>query len=348
MGGGKASAAGAVAAATVYTVGRVTTNALAWVQSLAGLAIQVAALKALLDKQKQAYDHIANQQIHFVEVALNEYLLDLNNTLLPTFQDAYPDVPQAAPYVEPDLQLVGFQSMVDALANMPKTEEYVVRVNTLLRYNNITRMTLFSPGFFSNCQNAAYQIRDLLDGVMSTGDVVEILTDQAERDALTGRIGASSKTTHRNLGISRMRAQKAGRDELAASAIFVNTVSPLSQEATIHEHLLKPENRMAMALQVSQLVQNSLQNIYNTAAQKPPYKLAQLQAKLSASIARLTYSANKGNMVNQFVPNYAAVFGPAISSLLGGTNSIINNSKLDTVDHPAGAEQAGTLTPTIL
>jgi hypothetical protein len=347
MGGGKSQAAGSVAAATIYTGGRITTNALAWVQSLAVAGLQVAALKALLDRQKGHYDDIANQQIGFVEQAVNDYLLTLNNDLLPSFPDAFPDVPQAAPYVPVDVQLVGFNQMVENLANIAKTEEYTVRVNHLARYNYLARMAILSPGFLNNIQQAAYQIGDLLHGRMPTGDVVEILTSQAEQDCLTGRIGASHKTTHRNLGISRLRAQAVGRNELAKHAQMLNNdVSPISAEATIHQQMISPANRLALAIQESQLIQQSLQNIYNTAAQKAPYKLAQVNAKMQAAIARLTYSANKGNMVNQFVPNYAAVFGPALQSLTGS----LMTDKVDKAgewQHPAGPEQAQSNNSTI-
>lgn len=349
MAGGKASAAGAATAATIYTGGRITTNALAWAQSLAVAALQIAALKALLDKQKNHYDAIANKQIGFVETALNEYIIDLNNNLLPTFPDAYPDIPEAIPYTPVNTAAIVFDQMVENLQNQPKTEEYITRVNTLLRYNNMARMAFLMPGFMVHLQLASGQIGDLLNGKMSTGDVIEILTDTAEQAALTGRIGATSKTTHRNLGISRMRAQRAGRKELAEHAAFINRdVSPISQEVTIDSLMIKPEARMALALQETQLMQNALQNIANAAAQKPPYKLAQLQAKISAIIARLTYSANKGNMANQFVPNYAAVFGPSINSLTSGLGQLVFGDKRDTVEHPAGPEQAGTLTPTAL
>lgn len=340
--GGKAQAAGIVAASGIYTGGRITTNALAWAQSLAVAALQIAALKAMLDKQKGAYDDIANKQVGYVEQAINQYMLDLNNNLIPTFQDAYPDVPQAAPYTPVDTSAVVFNQMVENITNMPKTEEYMLRANHIQRTNYLTRLAFFSPGFLSNVQSAAYQITDLMAGKLSTEDAIEVLTDEAEQAAMLGRLGNCGKTTRRSLGISRMRSQKAGRDELTAHIGMVNAFSPLNGEVTFEQQMIRPENRMALALQESQLLQNSLQNIYNTAAQKPPYKLAELQAKMSAAIARLTYFANRGNLASQFVPNYAAVFGPAIQSALGSLGAVGYNNKADTTTHPAGPEQGSS------
>lgn len=345
MGSGGKGAAGTVAAATIYTTGRSIDTALSWVQSLAVLAAQGIILKSLLDRQKGHYDDITNRQIGLVDTALNNYTLDLHNNLLPTFQAAFPDVPQAAQYVPVNTQAVVFDQMVENLANMSKTEEYTVRVNTLHRYNYIARLALLSPGFMQNITVAAYQIRDLLNGTMSTGDVVEIISDQAEQDALMGRIGATQKTTHRNLGISRMRAQAAGRRELAENVRMLNQdVSPINLETTIHEQMIDPKNRLALALTETERIQQSLQNVFNTAAQKPPYLLAQLQAKLSAIIAKLTYEANKGNMVNQFVPNYAAVFGPMMQSFFGQFNRTGEAEKTPASKHQAGVhpgEQVG-------
>lgn len=348
MGSGAKSAAGGVAEATIYTAGRSVDTSLSWVQSLAVLAAQGIILKALLDKQKNHYDHIANQQIGFVETALNQYMLDLHNDLIPTFPDAFPDVPQAAEYVPVNTQAVVFDQMVENLANMSKTEEYTIRVNTLHRHNYIARMALLSPGFLTHIQLSAVQIGDLLNGRMSTGDVVEIISDQAEQDALMGRIGATQKTTHRNLGISRMRAQSAGRREMAENARMLNQdVSPINLETTIHEQMLDPKNRMALALTETERIQQSLQNLYNTDAQKPPYKLAQLQAKLSAIIARLTYSANKGNMVNQFVPNYAAVFGPMVQTFFSQFQKTGEAEKTPPSAHPAGSHPNRTVVTAI-
>lgn len=342
--GGK-SAVGAVASAGIYAAARTIDSIGAWVQALAVASLQVAAMKKLLSLQKDAYDDIASKQIGYVETAVNQYLLSLNNDLLPTFKDAFPDVPQAAPYTLVNTEKVVFDQMVENIRNLPQTEEYITRVGYLQRTNFIARLALLSPGFLQNLQYTSYQIRDLLEGKLSVGDIVEITTDSAELAQITGRIGAGGKTTLRNLGISRMRAQAAGRAALVDHLRMINQdISPLGTEPTLDQQMINPANRLALAIQETQLMQNSLQNIYNTAAQKPPTRLAELQAKLQAAIARLTWSANKGNMTNQFVPNYAAVFGPSLQSLTSSIGNLISD-KQSTWQHPAGTEQGGTLGP---
>ncbi len=107
----------------------------------------------------------------------------------------------------------------------------------------------------------------------------------------------------------------------------------------MHELMLKPEYRIGFALQTNQLIQQSLQNVYNAAAQKPPAKLAELQAKLAKLQTVLVYSANKANMTNQFVPNYAAAFQPMLNSLFSGMQRRTEPEKAANYSHPAGPEQ---------
>lgn len=330
-----AQAGATVAAAGIYTGGRISTNALAWLKTGAVVAVQAALLKQMLDKQKNAYDDIAARQRSYVEKALNDYILDVNNQLIPTFQDAYPDVPVAAPYVAVDPAVETFNTMVSNIANMSKTQEYVQASNYLLRSNWVARAAFLEPGFLSNIRYTGQTLGQLIRGEMPIGDVVEILTDVGEQACLTGRIGNVRQSTLRALGISRLRAQVTGQRLHQEHLASLNqNVMPLSSEATIDAQMQKPENRIALALQQAQLIQNSLQNINNTAAQKPPFRLAILQTKLQTLIARLTYDANKGNMVNNFVPNYAAVLGPAMNNVFEGINKQIGGVGDEPDRHP--------------
>lgn len=339
--GKAATAAGTVAAATIYTGGRVATNVLSWVKSAAIVAVQAALLKKMLDKQKDAYDDIAHKQRQYVEQALNDYILEINNFLIPTFADAYPDVPVAAPYVPVDPAIETFNQMVSNIGNLPKVDEYVKNANYLLRTDYAVRMEFFSRNFWINVRTIDTTLRDMIHGKMPGSDLMEILTDTAEQAALTGRIGAVAKTTGRNLGISQLRMRLAGQEAYHKHLEGMNrNVSPIEKNITLDEQMLNPVARMTMALQQAQLIQNSLQNINNTAAQKPPFRLAVLQTKIQTAIARLTYDANKGNMVNQFVPNYAAVLGPAMNNVFDALNKQIAGvgDEHDRVGAPGGLQ----------
>lgn len=342
------SATSGVAAAGIYSSARIATNTLSWVKSALVVAAQSALLKSLLDKQKSAYDDISNRQIQYVERALNDYILTINNDLLPTFKAAFPEVPQAIPYTPVDAAQITFDAMVQNIANLPKTSEYVQQVNYLHRSNYIARLVQLSPGFLTNVQTAALTIKNLLEGTLPVGDIIEITTDSAEAAAMTGRIG-STRFTARALGLSRLRMQAVGRAALVEHLAMLNAhVSPVAAEVTLDQQMIQPANRLSLALQQAQLIQNSLQNIANTAAQKPPHLLAELQTKLQTTIARLNLEANKGNMVNQFVPNYAAVLGPAMNNVLEGLNKQVGGVSDNYDQHPAlGAHPGESASNTI-
>jgi hypothetical protein len=122
MGSGGKSAAGTVAAAGIYTGGRIATNALTIGQAFLVAGAQIAAMKWMIDKQQNMWDHVAAKQINCVEVALNEFVLAID-ALMPLFKEAYPDVPVAARFVKVSPQEEQFQQMVDDIYNMPTSAE---------------------------------------------------------------------------------------------------------------------------------------------------------------------------------------------------------------------------------
>ncbi len=213
--GGKAQAGASVAAATIYSAGRAVDTALSWAQAAAIAGIQATVMYSLLDKQKGHYDAISHKQLQYVEAAINQYILDLNNNIIPLFADAYPEVPKAAEFEAPDPTLIQYQQMVDNIANATKTDEYVRLTNGFHRQGYEARAEMLSPGFMVSLRKASVQIGELIDGRLPQGDLVELLTDIQEQACLTGRVGAVRKTTIRKLGLTQLRVQQLGRDELA-------------------------------------------------------------------------------------------------------------------------------------
>ena len=313
--GGKA-AAGSVAAAATYVGGRVATNSLTLAQNLLISGAQIAALKWMLDKQDDSWEKVSHKQIRCVEVAINEFLTTLRTDLLPTVSAAYPDVLHAIACVPVDPAVSNFAVMVDNIANTPKTQEYIVAANHWHRVNYMARTELLSPGFTTQLRRTFEITSNDLAGTMPVGDAAEIVSDVAEAAAMTGRIGNVAGLTHFSLGVSKRRLHKEGQAALARHVEMLNAISPVGSELTFEAFMEKPENRINLALQQAQLVQNSLQAIANRNAQKAPHLLAELQTKLQMAVAVLQLNANKANMQNQFVPNYAGVFGNAVNGLL--------------------------------
>lgn len=313
---GRGKIAGAsIAAAGIYTGGRIGTNLLNNVQNYLVAIAQIKALKWMMDKQEESWEKVSKKQIRCVEVAVNEFLTTMRGELLPTFAAAYPEVPQAIPYVPVDPAVSNFQTMVDNIATAPKTTEYMVAANHWHRANYMARAELLSPGFTTAFRNAMSITSGELEGRLTVADEIETLTDVAENAARLGRIGNVAGLTHISLGISGRRLRKEGQLSLARHVEMMERVSPVSSELTFQDFLEKPENRINLALQQAQLIQNSLQAIANRDAQKAPRLLAELQAKMQMAIMALQFGANKANMQNQFVPNYTGIFGNAVNGL---------------------------------
>lgn len=336
---GAASAAGAVAAAGVYTAGRIATNALTIGQAFVTAASQIAAMKWMIDKQQDQWDHVAAKQIKCVEVALDQFTTSVGD-LLPTFQAAYPDVPVAARFVAVSPQQEQFNAMVDNILNAPKSAEYMVAANHWHRINYMSRVELLSPGFTEAFARHMRQVEDLMNGQVPVDEVISITTDDAENAAMAGRIGNMRMQTYASLGIRRLQMQQLGRDELGRRFDWMQRMSPVETEVTLNDLMVKPERRLAFALEQAQLLQNDLQNANNAAAQKSPYIMAQLQTKLQQVIATLSFNANKANMQNQFVPNFPGIFGPTISNL---TNAITGAFAME--KSPTSPELSGGQTP---
>lgn len=340
MGGGK-QAAGSVAAATIYTAGRVTTNALAWAESLVAVGIQVAAMKWMLDKQKKSYDEISTKQIRFLEDAVDQFMLMVNNELIPAIPDAFPDVPKAAEYVPVNVDDLTYQSFMTDLNATRPGYMMIEALNTSVRNNYRARLFLLSPTILDALAKEAAQVHQLLDGCLDNSDIMEVFCDVNDNALATGRIGNMAGMTAAALGATKLRMQAAGREALHRHLQGLNAnVSPLTAEARLTEYFVKPENKVGFAIQQGQLIQNSLQNLFNTMAQKPPARRAIITAKMQAAMAKLQLEANRGNLVNHYVPNYAGLFGPAMQSFMAQFQQPTKVDKAAEWAHPAGPEQA--------
>ena len=312
--GGAAQAAGGVAQAGIYTGGRVATNFATIVAAGVAAASQILLVERMIDKQEKMWDHVATKQIQSVEVALDEYAKAVAS-ILPTFKDAYPEVPVAARFVPVDPQTEQFNQMIANILTAPKAAEYMVAANHWHRVNYQARVELLSPGFTVAFALHMRQIESLMAGQLPVDEAVGVTTDIAENAAMLGKTGNTRMLTSAAMGIRRLQIQQLGRDELGRRITWIQGISPVESEVTLDSLMVKPERRLLFALEQAQLLQNDLQNANNAAAQKAPHKMAELQTKLQKIVATLSFNANKANMQNQFVPNFPGLFGPTISKL---------------------------------
>jgi hypothetical protein len=302
---------GAIGSAAIFAA----SNIFSWGEALLVPGIQATANLLLMERQKDDYDDIVRDQRALVGIAVNNYITGVDS-LLPDIEAAYPDVPEVAEYVPIDACCMQRATIECNISTTGRADVYARQVNRLHEQNDVIRSIVFDPRFLENMDVTSLTISDLLRGRSPVGDVVEVLTDNAEQAALTGRIGNTRRTTARDLGLSKLRAQAAGRRELHDHQASINRdVSPISRQVDIREMMQTPAQRIALALTQAQLLQNSLQNVYTAAAQKDPYLMGQLRLKLDRLLLKLQHEANKATLVNQFVPNYAAILQPQIQRI---------------------------------
>lgn len=317
---------GAAVSAALY----VASNIYSWNEAKKMPDRQAEANKKVLALQKAHYDAISKEQRDILNAAIDQYLSSIDELLNgQDFEDAYPDTPEAAEYVPVDACCVQGSTIECNISRTDRADDYVRYVNRLHEQNDLVHVLAMDPRFLVTLDVQSQSIQDLTRGILPVGDVVEVLSDNAEQASLVGRIGNTRKTTARDLGISKLRAQAAGRREFREATAWANSsVSPIQRQADIRSMMMTPQERVQLALHQSQLIQQSLQNKNNALAQKAPHLMAELQTKIQRHITRLQQKANEAMLVNTHVPNYAAIV-PAptmnnISGLVGAIGQAVN------------------------
>jgi|TARA_R100000084_G_scaffold109319_1_gene75673 hypothetical protein len=286
--------------------------------SLALPAIQAAATILIIEKQKDLHDDIANKRIGLIDAAVSKYCAAIEACRSSNlFSEAFGSVPDAAIYKPVDPLETQYQTINANLQNVPAADRLMTAINRLNENNDLARAAVFDPAFHENMHRGSIQIKDLMEGRIPVDDVTNILTDTAEQAALNGRIGNTCKMTFRDLGVSRLNAQATGRRERAQQLQVAQLASPVERQFSIQNMMNTVESRIALALTTTQLVQNSLQNANNLAAAGDPTALASIQTKLNKIGMVLGQEAQRGNLVNAFVPDFASLLQPVISSISG-------------------------------
>lgn len=335
---------GLAASAALY----VASNIYSWSEAKKMPERQADANKKVLELQKEHYDRISKEMRDILRAAIGGWEIDVNTLLEGVdFEEAFPEVPRAAEFVPVDScceQSAAIECNMDKVA---RADEFYRHVNRMHEQNDLIHALSFDPGFLVNLDIQSKSIQADMRGQMDTSDAIDILTDNAEQAALTGRIGNTRKTTARDMGISRRRLKAGGRAEFReATQWFNSAVSPLSRQGDIREMMTTPAQRIQLALSQAQLIQQSLQNKNNALAQKEPYLMAKLQTRLQNLVTKLQYKASEAMLTNQFVPNYASIVTPNVDNnaqLLGGIGSAIDHAnRSHFFGPPAGAQDGFT------
>lgn len=312
--------AGAAVSAGLY----VASNIFSWSEARKMPDRQADANTKVLNLQKTHYDGITATQRQKLSAAIGDYVGRTDSIFGGgEFEAAMPDVPLAAEYIPVDAGNTQSFAIEQNIRSVDRSDAYVRYVNRQNEQNDLIRGLSFNAGFLVDLDILNKSIQDMMRGILAIGDVIDVVSDQAEMAAFTGRIGSVRKTTARDLGISKMRMQAAGREEFRRNTQFYNTVvSPQGRQHDIAEMMMAPGAQIELALAQAQLIQNSLQNKNNALAQKEPYLLARLQARMQRDITLLQAKSAEALLTNNFVPNFSSIVVPKLDNVSGLVGAI--------------------------
>jgi hypothetical protein len=300
------------AAALIYS----TANQFSWAQNLIVPGVQAAASITLLNRQKELYEEQAQQQRNVLAAAFDAYSDRLDSIIAGgEIEGAYPDKPQAAEYVPVDPCAEQLANVNCGGRNLAAANNWAQCINRLHEQMDLTRAVVLDPRWLVNMDMYSVQIGDLLQGKLQPDSLMEIMTDVAEEALASGRVGGVRRMTSVRLGVERLRRVRAGQRELNTEAEFLSRISPHKRQADIREMMVTPQQRLGLALTQAQLIQNSLQNLYNRNAQKPAVSMERLKLRLDQAVQVMRLQASKANLFGSYVPNYAAVLTPQINAV---------------------------------
>jgi hypothetical protein len=290
------------------------------VVNLAMPALQAAATIVILKYQKELYDDIAKKRIALMDKAVSNFVASIDAQIASgAFTKAFGVKPGAVLFQPIDTTALGIASAEDSLHGIPSAQRYMQAANRIMEQESIVRATVLDGRYLCVEDVISCTISDLVNGYLPVGDVIEIIKDGAERAAMQGKIGNTHGSTAVDLGITRLRLKTSGAKMHFEHLQSLNAnVHRVGDRVAISDFVQKPEQRLGLALAQAQLIQQSLQFEANIAAAGNPADFAILQAKMQEATMRLGTEAQRGNMINQFVPNYAALLAPAINTITEG------------------------------
>ena len=289
-------------------------NADSWEQRLLLPGLEMASQLLLLEWQKDQFEELKEERLGYIQCATTQWI-ERMDYLRDYLSEIIDDIPQQAMYQPVSFAGEQLETVTDNMQALKYNAQYVEQVNRHHVEHDLARQALLNPKYYEQTECSATSIGDLMKGRLPIDDVVEILSDTAQQALLTGKIGNSCKLTLRNLGISTLRAQTAGRQEAREERRSVNETSPIQRMADVRSLEVTPADRVSIAITQAQLMQNSLQSAYDTCSKKAPYLWHQLQMDIKKAEMEVMNQAQKAGMTTAFVPNYAQLFSQQLGDL---------------------------------
>jgi len=300
-----------------------TTNSFSWAQQLAVPAAQAAAQILLLNRQKDHWDDIKDEDVGYLESAINQWE-DCMDLILDDLEAATDDVPEPAIYQPVSAAGEQWNSIQNNIKMLCDSKEYSGKVGQLNLKMDLARSVVLNPKYYQMNEVTWCSISDLMNGVLPIGLTVQSLTESAGQNFSTGRLGRHAGNYRRNLGIVDYKVQKdARREQREERASQASHVSSLTRQGDIRDMMQTPQQRIGYALQQAQLIQNSLQNANNAAARKSPHLMQKIQVGIQKCQHAMQLQASKAALAD-YVPDFASVINNQVRDVINGLGEYAN------------------------
>lgn len=296
-------------------------NATQWLKQTA-YATTVFGLQWILEKNR--IDDRAEKFAEMREaiVACGDAFCDEAEALLDTLDENAPSTPQAAEYVPVDCCEVFRDTIECNIQNSDLAEELADLINSKHLEKDIERMVFIDNKYQEKADLISCQIADLLNGKLPISDQVENAEDSCGRSMYAGSLGGACRTRRQDLGISELRANREGFERELAFRQSNDRISPIERQFDMRSTHKNPAQAMQWALLQAELIQQSLQNVYNLAAVPDPTIFDRINARLAKATTCMNTCLAAATTRSNEVLNLNAFAQPLISSIASGVRGL--------------------------
>lgn len=185
------------------------------------------------------------------------------------------DKPKAAEYKPVDFSGEQLATIQQNIHNLNAANDLSKWTNADITQNDITRASTLIPGYKQLMQQLGADAAPLLKGELPYEDVLGIVGNRANQVGGINIAGTAGPATARDLGISRLDAINQGKGLMQSMVQTAEQVSPVGRQVTPAQSFVSPLDRIRLAMEQNQTIQQSDQNKYNIEASVSPTQYAQ-------------------------------------------------------------------------
>lgn len=148
----------------------------------------------------------------------------------------------------------------------------------------LNRARTMIPNYDANLKLEGMATNSLLQGQLPYDDVLDIVAKRGEAGNAIGTPGGSAPATMRDLGLSRLDAIKTGSGLMKGMVDIAEQINPVGRQMLPQSMYINPMERIQMAMQQNQLIQQSDQNRNNIEAAPSPSEALRAQVGLGGQL----------------------------------------------------------------